>query len=137
MQRLLMDEKVLTGLSLFIIALLSLLTRSVNTYIEKVKKEKEEDAERQRRIADEQSDKLNSIKRSMLRSEYLAIYNSQEFTYNEKYIMTRHLIAEYQRLRGNTYIKELDARLASHVIMSDIEGNLYYGDLNGDESRSN
>ena len=132
-----MDEKVLTGLSLFIIALLSLLTRSVNTYIEKVKKEKEEDAERQRRIADEQSDKLNSIKRSMLRSEYLAIYNSQEFTYNEKYIMTRHLIAEYQRLRGNTYIKELDARLASHVIMSDIEGNLYYGDLNGDESRSN
>lgn len=137
MQRLLMDEKVLTGLSLFIIALISLLTRSINLYIEKGKKEKEEDAERQRRIADEQSDKLNSIKRSMLRSEYLAIYNSQEFTYNEKYIMTRHLIAEYQRLKGNTYIKELDARLASHVVMSDIEGNLYYGDLNGNESRSN
>ena len=132
-----MDEKVLTGLSLFIIALLSLLTRSINLYIEKVKKEKEEDAERQRRIADEQNDKLNSIKRSMLRSEYLAIYNSQEFTYNEKYIMTRHLIAEYQRLRGNTYIKELDARLVSHVIMSDVEGNLYYGDSNGNESRSN
>lgn len=132
-----MDEKVLTGLSLFIIALLSLLTRSINLYIEKVKKEKEEDAERQKRIADAQNDKLNSIKRSMLRSEYLAIYNSQEFTYNEKYIMTRHLIAEYQRLRGNTYIKELDVRLASNVIMSDVEGNLYYGDSNGNESRSN
>lgn len=46
MQRLLMDEKALTGLSLFIIALISLLTRSVNMYIDKVKKEKEEDVPR-------------------------------------------------------------------------------------------
>lgn len=134
MQRLLMDEKVLTGLSLFIIALISLLTRSVNTYIEKVKKEKEEDVARQQRYANEQNDKLNSIKRSILRSEYLAIYNSTEFTYDEKYIMTRHIITDYQKLRGNTYIKELDAKLASKVIMSDREGILYNGDYNGDQS---
>jgi len=75
-----MDEKVLTGLSLFIIALISLLTRSVNMYIDKVKKEKEEDVARQQRYANEQNDKLNSIKRSMLRSEYLAIYNSTQFS---------------------------------------------------------
>lgn len=103
-------------------------------YIDKVKKEKEEDVARQQRYANEQNDRLNSIKRSMLRSEYLAIYNSTEFTYDEKYIMTRHIIADYQKLRGNTYIKELDAKLASKVIMSDREGILYNGDYNGDQS---
>jgi len=48
--------------------------------------------------------------------------------------MTRHIIADYQKLRGNTYIKELDAKLASKVIMSDREGILYDGDYNGDQS---
>nr|DAR94978.1 MAG TPA: hypothetical protein [Caudoviricetes sp.] len=127
-----MDEKVLTALSLFIIALVSLLTRSVNSYIDKVKHEKEETADLQRKYAKEQIDRLNSIKRSMLRSEYLTIYHSGDFTYNEKYIMTRKIISDYQKLKGNTYIKELDAKLSAKVIMSDNEGNLYYGERDGD-----
>lgn len=135
-QRLLLDEKVLTGLSLFIIALLSLLTRSVNLYTDKVKKQKEEDEERQKQYVDEQNKRLISIKRSMLRSEYLTIYNSTEFTYEEKYKMTRSLISEYRKLNGNTYIKELDIKLASKALLPEEFKNLHFGGSNGNKSDS-
>lgn len=51
-------------------------------------------------------------KRSSLRSEYLQIYNSTEFTAKEKWEMTRPLVEEYfNNLQGNHYIHGLDTKL--------------------------
>lgn len=51
-------------------------------------------------------------KRSSLRSEYLQIYNSKEFTVVEKWNMTRPLVDEYfNKLQGNHYIHGLDTKL--------------------------
>lgn len=52
------------------------------------------------------------VKRSSLRSEYLQIYNSKEFTVTEKWNMTRPLVDEYfNKLQGNHYIHGLDTKL--------------------------
>ena len=51
-------------------------------------------------------------KRSSLRSEYLQIYNSKDFTLEDKWGMTRPLVNEYfNKLQGNHYIHGLDAKL--------------------------
>lgn len=51
-------------------------------------------------------------KRSSLRSEYLQIYNSHDFTVPEKWEMTRPLVSEYfNNLQGNHYIHGLDKKL--------------------------
>lgn len=51
-------------------------------------------------------------KRSSLRSEYLQIYNSHDFTVAEKWTMTRPLVKEYfDSLQGNHYIHGLDSKL--------------------------
>lgn len=51
-------------------------------------------------------------KRSSLRSEYLQIYNSHDFTVVEKWTMTRPLVKEYfDNLQGNHYIHGLDIKL--------------------------
>lgn len=51
-------------------------------------------------------------KRSSLRSEYLQIYNSHDFTVEEKWEMTRPLVDEYfSNLQGNHYIHGLDEKL--------------------------
>ena len=51
-------------------------------------------------------------KRSSLRSEYLQIYNSHDFTVEEKWEMTRPLVDEYfGNLKGNHYIHGLDEKL--------------------------
>lgn len=51
-------------------------------------------------------------KRSSLRSEYLQIYNSKDFTVVEKWNMTRPLVDEYfNKLQGNHYIHGLDTKL--------------------------
>lgn len=51
-------------------------------------------------------------KRSSLRSEYLQIYNSKDFTVEEKWGMTRPLVDEYfNKLQGNHYIHGLDTKL--------------------------
>lgn len=51
-------------------------------------------------------------KRSSLRSEYLQIYNSHDFTIEEKWEMTRPLVNEYfGNLQGNHYIHGLDEKL--------------------------
>ena len=56
-------------------------------------------------------------KRSALRSEYLQIYNSKEFTNLEKWEMTRPIIEEYfNKLDGNHYIHNLDAKLEEKLI---------------------
>lgn len=53
-------------------------------------------------------------KRSSLRSEYLQIYNSHDFTVSEKWEMTRPLVSEYfNNLQGNHYIHGLDEKLES------------------------
>lgn len=52
------------------------------------------------------------VKRSSLRSEYLQIYNSHDFTVSEKWEMTRPLVDEYfGNLQGNHYIHGLDQKL--------------------------
>lgn len=52
------------------------------------------------------------VKRSSLRSEYLQIYNSHDFTVTEKWEMTRPLVSEYfNTLQGNHYIHGLDEKL--------------------------
>lgn len=51
-------------------------------------------------------------KRSSIRSEYLQIYNSKDFTVEEKWGMTRPLVDEYfNKLQGNHYIHSLDTKL--------------------------
>lgn len=56
-------------------------------------------------------------KRSSLRSEYLQIYNSKDFTNLEKWEMTRPIIEEYfNKLDGNHYIHSLDAKLEEKLI---------------------
>ena len=53
-------------------------------------------------------------KRASLRAEYLQIYNSKEFTSQEKWNMTRNIVDEYfNRLNGNHYIHSLDKKLKS------------------------
>lgn len=54
---------------------------------------------------------LKSLKRSALRNEYLGIYNSSEFTYEQKYGMTRDIVKSYRKLEGNHYISSLDEQL--------------------------
>lgn len=52
------------------------------------------------------------VKRSSLRSEYLQIYNSHDFTVSEKWEMTRPLVSEYlNTLQGNHYVHGLDEKL--------------------------
>lgn len=58
-----------------------------------------------------QTDMAESIKRSNLRNEYLAIYNSPTFTVEQKYGMTREIMKEYERLNGNHYLHSLDEAL--------------------------
>ena len=51
-------------------------------------------------------------KRSSIRSEYLQIYNSRDFTIQEKWEMTRPIVDEYfNNLQGNHYIHGLDEKL--------------------------
>lgn len=55
-------------------------------------------------------------KRSALRSEYLQIYNSKEFTTKEKWDMTRSIVDEYfNQLNGNHYIHSLEIRLTDKL----------------------
>ena len=55
-------------------------------------------------------------KRASLRSEYLNIYNSTEFTWQEKWDMTEPLVKEYfNDLGGNHYIHGLNEKMRRHV----------------------
>ena len=66
-------------------------------------------------LISEQDLKLNSIKRSSLRTEYLGIYNSSSFTDEQKYGLTRDIIKSYKKLNGNHYIETLDKELEERV----------------------
>lgn len=57
----------------------------------------------------EMIDLARSSKRSGIRNEYLSIYNSTEFTWTEKWNMTRDLSQQYFiELHGNHYIHSLE-----------------------------
>lgn len=55
-------------------------------------------------------------KRSSIRSEYLNIYNSTEFTWKEKWDMTEPLVKQYfGELDGNHYIHGLNEKMRKHM----------------------
>lgn len=74
---------------------------------------------------------LKSTKRSSLRSEYLQIYNSTEFTNKQKYEMTRDLVETYTNLGGNHYIHELDSKLEHYA---EVHPNLVWKGNSEDET---
>lgn len=62
-------------------------------------------------------------KRSSLRSEYLQIYNSHDFTLEEKWEMTRPIVDEYfSNLQGNHYIHGLDKKLETRYTKENKHG---------------
>lgn len=55
-------------------------------------------------------------KRSSIRSEYLNVYNSTEFTWKEKWDMTEPLVKQYfGELEGNHYIHGLNEKMRKHM----------------------
>lgn len=54
-----------------------------------------------------------SQKRSILRCEYLNIFNSTYLTIDEKYKATRLIYRDYKNLNGNHYIDDLDEKLTA------------------------
>lgn len=90
------EQAFMTALTTLLIVLMGYLTSKVN-YLKS--------------LADERTESLKSIKRGSLRNEYLQIYHSKDFTYSQKYGLTRDIIKEYKKLNGNHYIRELDTQL--------------------------
>lgn len=93
-------QEVITSVTLVITTLCTFLV----TKLTQKTKETEAHQEAQEELA-------RSNKRSALRNEYLQIYNSQEFTWEQKYHLTREIVTSYYLLNGNHYIHELDEKL--------------------------
>ena len=104
LQKILLSEQMVTLYSTAMVALMGY----VISQLSKLKKENE-------LLISEQDTKLNSIKRSALRNEYLGIYNSSSFTDEQKYGLTRDIIRSYKKLNGNHYIETLDKELEERV----------------------
>ena len=102
--KVLFNERMITLYSTGMVALMGY----VISQLAKLKKENET-------LISEQDLKLNSIKRSSLRTEYLGIYNSNSFTDEQKYGLTRDIIRSYNKLNGNHYIETLDKELEERV----------------------
>ena len=102
--KILFNEQMITLYSTAMVALMGY----VISQLVKLKKENET-------LISEQDLKLNSIKRSALRTEYLGIYNSSSFTDEQKYGLTRDIIRDYKKLNGNHYIETLDKELEERV----------------------
>lgn len=102
--KILFNEQMIALYSTAIMALMGY----VISQLVKLKKENET-------LISEQDLKLNSIKRSSLRTEYLGIYNSNSFTDEQKYGLTRDIIRSYNKLNGNHYIETLDKELEERV----------------------
>lgn len=79
------------------------------TLIEKIK------AQQTARV-DAEKEHYCSVKRSALRNEYLQIYNSPNFTQEQKYGLTRDIIKQYKGLDGNHYIHTLEEELEESFI---------------------
>lgn len=93
-------QEVITSVTLVITTLCTFL---VTKLTEKIK-----ETEAHQEAQDEMA---KSTKRSALRNEYLQIYNSHEFTWEQKYHLTREIITAYYLLNGNHYVHELDDEL--------------------------
>ena len=104
LQNILLSEQMVTLYSTAMVALMGY----VISQLSKLKKENEF-------LISEQDTKLNSIKRSALRNEYLGIYNSSSFTDEQKYGLTRDIIRSYKELNGNHYIETLDKELEERI----------------------
>jgi len=102
--KILFSEQMITLYSTCMVALMGY----VISQLSRLKKENES-------LISEQDTKLNSIKRSALRTEYLGIYNSSVFTDEQKYGLTRDIIKSYKKLNGNHYIETLDRELEERV----------------------
>ena len=102
--KILFNEQMITLYSTGMVALMGY----VISQLAKLKKENET-------LISGQDLKLNSIKRSALRTEYLGIYNSSSFTDEQKYGLTRDIIKAYKKLNGNHYIETLDKELEERV----------------------
>lgn len=102
--KILFNEQMIALYSTAMVALMGY----VISQLVKLKKENET-------LISEQDLKLNSIKRSSLRTEYLGIYNSNSFTDEQKYGLTRDIIRSYNKLNGNHYIETLDKELEERV----------------------
>lgn len=102
--KILFNEQMIALYSTAMVALMGY----VISQLVKLKKENET-------LISEQDLKLNSIKRSSLRTEYLGIYNSNSFTDEQKYGLTRDVIRSYNKLNGNHYIETLDKELEERV----------------------
>lgn len=63
-----------------------------------------------------QEKEFAQLKLSSLRGEYLSIFNSKEFSIDEKYRMTREIYQDYKQLSGNHYMDELDMKLVSKYL---------------------
>lgn len=104
LQKILLSEQMVTLYSTAMIAFMGYIISQLS----KLKKENEF-------LISEQDTKLNSIKRSALRNEYLGIYNSSSFTDEQKYGLTRDIKRSYKKLNGNHYIETLDKELEERV----------------------
>ena len=102
--KILFNEQMIALYSTAMVALMGYII----SQLAKLKKENET-------LISEQDLKLNSIKRSSLRTEYLGIYNSSSFTDEQKYGLTRDIIKSYKKLNGNHYIETLDKELEERV----------------------
>lgn len=104
--KLLEDQTVITGLTLLITTLCSFGVFFLNQKREQL------------------LELAKGAKRSSIRSEYLQIYNSHDFTVVEKWEMTRPLVTEYfDNLQGNHYIHGLDKKLESQYNKETANGN--------------
>ena len=88
-------------------ALLSLLTAGIGYIVTRVKMINN-DIRLNRKYNTELQ---HSQKRSLLRCEYLNIYNSPYISIEEKYDFTRLVYRDYKNINGNHYIDELDQKL--------------------------
>lgn len=98
------NQMILTALSSLILAVLAYLNSKLKALTAR--------AETDQTLLKEQAE---SNKRSALRNEYLTIYNSPNFTAEQKWGMTRDIMKEYERLDGNHYLHALDSELQIKV----------------------
>lgn len=108
---LLRSQAVVTAFVSLVLGIVGYITHKLNTMSKKI------DLDQQA-----QTTIIESSKRSALRNEYLAIYNSPMFTLEQKYGMTREIIRDYERLNGNHYLHALDKAMAEKLEGNDING---------------
>lgn len=101
--RLLFNDDFTKILASLIVSIISAVSLRASSIIKQRREDKKARAKNE--------EELNTLKKSSLRGEYLAIFNSREFSIEEKYKMTRQIYHDYKALSGNHYMDELDMKL--------------------------